>query len=579
MTPVASLAKDPAQGGPTVMRLLGQSHAEAEAPFKTWFAGEYRRVLERYHAALCRVLPGSRRKMSAGACSFWSAPSPTRSPSASWSSSSRRGDRSGGRHQIVERLLPFVVAGFRAPPGNVRARVLPRPRAGRQSIHRNARSKSWPTPAKRPMRAPPTWWTARGRPSSRPAGDRDPFTASDLAVAAGRAAAGAPADFARGARRGHPRLRDAQPRRAEHRPDRGAAARLRQQGPGLHRHAQLRLGDAGARFRRPQHLAGPRRPGAGRRHRGHEPRAGPVQRRHGQLAGGPGARQGAARQGAASHAPEAEAFRAGDRADQGAHGPGRRPQHGPDLRVIADRFGITRKEMDRFAAREPPAPLPPSTRAAWTRSSRCTTRRAGPRGRRRPAPRQHPEKLATLKPFFDRRVGQVTAGNSSQITDGAAVLLLASEAAVKKHKLEVLGVIEDCEWAALDPAEMGLGPAHASAPLLQRHGLGSTISITGRSTRPLRARCSPASRRSRTRTTAANSSASRAGRADRRSPAEPRWRRDRDRPPGGRQRRAHRAACTEGAGAPGRRHGRRNPLYRWRPGRRHAAEAQAGVAP
>jgi acetyl-CoA C-acetyltransferase len=82
------------------------------------------------------------------------------------------------------------------------------------------------------------------------------------------------------------------------------------------------------------------------------------------------------------------------------------------------------------------------------------------------------EKLATLKPFFDRRVGQVTAGNSSQITDGAAILLLASESAVKKHKLEVLGTIEDCEWAGLDPAEMGLGPAHASAPLLQRHGLG-----------------------------------------------------------------------------------------------------------
>jgi acetyl-CoA C-acetyltransferase len=71
-------------------------------------------------------------------------------------------------------------------------------------------------------------------------------------------------------------------------------------------------------------------------------------------------------------------------------------------------------------------------------------------------------------------VGQVTAGNSSQVTDGAAVLLLASEHAVKEHGLKVLGVIEDCEWAALDPAEMGLGPAHASAPLLQRHGLDIT---------------------------------------------------------------------------------------------------------
>jgi acetyl-CoA acetyltransferase len=49
------------------------------------------------------------------------------------------------------------------------------------------------------------------------------------------------------------------------------------------------------------------------------------------------------------------------------------------------------------------------------------------------------ERLARLKPFFDRRVGLVTAGNSSQITDGAALLVLASERAVKQHDLNVLG--------------------------------------------------------------------------------------------------------------------------------------------
>jgi acetyl-CoA C-acetyltransferase len=146
---------------------------------------------------------------------------------------------------------------------------------------------------------------------------------------------------------------------------------------------------------------------------------------------------------------------------------------GQTCEVIADRFGITRKDMDRFAVQ-----------------SHLRTAAAFDEGRMDevialydPSGRAHEEddglrrdsteaKLATLKPFFDRRVGQVTAANSSQITDGAAVLLLASEAAVRKHKLDVLGVIEDCEWAALDPAEMGLGPAHASAPLLQRHGLG-----------------------------------------------------------------------------------------------------------
>ena len=78
--------------------------------------------------------------------------------------------------------------------------------------------------------------------------------------------------------------------------------------------------------------------------------------------------------------------------------------------------------------------------------------------------------LAKLKPFFDKKYGRVTPGNSSQITDGASWLLLASEAAVEKWKLEPLGKISDSQWAGLDPAQMGLGPVHASTPILQRHG-------------------------------------------------------------------------------------------------------------
>jgi acetyl-CoA C-acetyltransferase len=81
------------------------------------------------------------------------------------------------------------------------------------------------------------------------------------------------------------------------------------------------------------------------------------------------------------------------------------------------------------------------------------------------------EKLAKLKPFFDKKYGMVTAGNSSQITDGACLLLLASADAVKKYGLKVIGKIVDSEWAALDPAQMGLGPVHAATPLLQRHQL------------------------------------------------------------------------------------------------------------
>ncbi|NGP54685.1 acetyl-CoA C-acetyltransferase [Thioalkalivibrio sp. XN8] len=146
---------------------------------------------------------------------------------------------------------------------------------------------------------------------------------------------------------------------------------------------------------------------------------------------------------------------------------------GQTCEVIAHRFGISRKEMDRFAARSHRRLAAAFDEgrmdevvAVYDDAGRAHEEDDGLRRD------STEEKLATLKPFFDRKVGQVTAGNSSQITDGAAVLLLASEAAVKAHKLEVLGVIEDCEWAALDPAEMGLGPAHASAPLLARHGLG-----------------------------------------------------------------------------------------------------------
>jgi len=82
------------------------------------------------------------------------------------------------------------------------------------------------------------------------------------------------------------------------------------------------------------------------------------------------------------------------------------------------------------------------------------------------------EGLKKLKPFFDRKYGNVTPGNSSQITDGAAWLILASEEALKKHNLTPIGRIVDSQWAGLDPAQMGLGPVHAATPILKRHNLG-----------------------------------------------------------------------------------------------------------
>ena len=81
------------------------------------------------------------------------------------------------------------------------------------------------------------------------------------------------------------------------------------------------------------------------------------------------------------------------------------------------------------------------------------------------------EHLAKLKPFFDKKYGKITAGNSSQITDGACFLLLASAEAVKKHGLKVIGRIVDSQWGALDPAQMGLGPVHAMTPIMERQQL------------------------------------------------------------------------------------------------------------
>ncbi|MBB5721939.1 acetyl-CoA C-acetyltransferase [Loktanella ponticola] len=81
------------------------------------------------------------------------------------------------------------------------------------------------------------------------------------------------------------------------------------------------------------------------------------------------------------------------------------------------------------------------------------------------------EGLAKPKPVFEPPYGQVTAGNSSQITDGASWCILASQKAVDLHGLEPLAEITDSEWAGLDPSIMGLGPVLASTPILQRHNM------------------------------------------------------------------------------------------------------------
>ncbi len=80
------------------------------------------------------------------------------------------------------------------------------------------------------------------------------------------------------------------------------------------------------------------------------------------------------------------------------------------------------------------------------------------------------EKLAELKPVFQKD-GTVTAANASGINDGAAAMLIASEAAVKKYDLTPMAMIKSMAIAGVDPSIMGIGPVPASQKALQRAGL------------------------------------------------------------------------------------------------------------
>ncbi|HYG56353.1 MAG TPA: acetyl-CoA C-acyltransferase, partial [Burkholderiales bacterium] len=143
---------------------------------------------------------------------------------------------------------------------------------------------------------------------------------------------------------------------------------------------------------------------------------------------------------------------------------------------VAHRFGITREQMDEFSVRSHKrvsraqengalAPGGGEVEALYDAHGNTHTLDDGVRKD------ASLENLRKLRPFFDRKYGNVTPGNSSQITDGAAWVLLASEDAVQTYGLQPLGKIVDTHWAGLDPAHMGLGPVHAATPILKRHRL------------------------------------------------------------------------------------------------------------
>lgn len=147
---------------------------------------------------------------------------------------------------------------------------------------------------------------------------------------------------------------------------------------------------------------------------------------------------------------------------------------GQTAEVLAREFAITRKEQDAFALQShqrahaawesgwyhdevvhlfPPPDYAPVLRDEGIRAN------------------QSMEALAKLKPVFERPLGTVTAGNSSQITDGAAMMIVTHRARAEAEGWPILGHLHDWGYAGCDPARMGLGPVFVSHKLFKRHGL------------------------------------------------------------------------------------------------------------
>jgi acetyl-CoA acyltransferase len=147
---------------------------------------------------------------------------------------------------------------------------------------------------------------------------------------------------------------------------------------------------------------------------------------------------------------------------------------GETAEVLAKEFGISREAQDDFA-------LTSHRRAVQAMDSgrfaqeivpvfaspyeQAVIEDVGPRRG------QTLEALAKLKPYFDRRYGTVTVGNSCPITDGAAAIFVASADKANELGLRPAARIKGYSFVGLDPARMGLGPTHATPVALKRAGV------------------------------------------------------------------------------------------------------------
>ena len=147
---------------------------------------------------------------------------------------------------------------------------------------------------------------------------------------------------------------------------------------------------------------------------------------------------------------------------------------GKTAEVLAHEFGLSRKEQDEFALHSHQKATDAEKAGRFNdervpffagRKFEPVTSDVGPRAG------QTMEALGNLKPIFDRRDGTVTVGNSCQVTDGAATMLIADAAMAKSESMPILGYVRGYAYAGLDPARMGLGPVYAIDQLLRQTGV------------------------------------------------------------------------------------------------------------
>jgi acetyl-CoA C-acetyltransferase len=139
---------------------------------------------------------------------------------------------------------------------------------------------------------------------------------------------------------------------------------------------------------------------------------------------------------------------------------------------IANDFGISRKEQDEFSCRSHALASKALQDKIFADEihhifSKSTNQMISDDDGIRH--NQAVEGLAKLKPFFERNNGSVTVGNSSQITDGACILIITPEEKAKSLGIEPLGFIKDFAYAGCDGSRMGLGPVFATQKILAKN--------------------------------------------------------------------------------------------------------------